>query len=342
MTALGNDKMSPALRARIERSVRRGESAGASLGPRGKTATRALVVMAVLAVATAVLFEMRSRDKVLQLAKRNLLRDVAAMLSRAEPHAARTLTNATRWLSREAAAYRGDVRVETLATGADLDALLARPALYLRTSTAGVLGAAAAGALALQPLAAASTLDSFVSCLRQPPEETTERGMYPHVRAVQRGQHDGSRFLRRYRFADLFAMSTFDAPRWTLRVRAASRLETVVGLRRQLQRANLDRSVAANNAQLLLFVLDEPKRKGVPSELDGASRHAVRMGIVQIDSGRVLLRLRRHVDPAWISETRRVYMARGLLACRLAMRLRDTVSRSATPETARHPLATVD
>ena len=69
----------------------------------------------------------------------------------------------------------------------------------------------------------------------------------------------------------------------------------------------------------MLFAIDEPGEAGVAAELDGERPHQVRIGVVDLAADKVLLRLRRKVDPSWISSNARAEFASGIDSCGLAL-----------------------
>jgi hypothetical protein len=75
--------------------------------------------------------------------------------------------------------------------------------------------------------------------------------------------------------------------------------------------------------------MDEPGTSSGLSELDGERPHDVRVAFVDMGAQKVVLRLRKHVDPAWISLEKRPRYAAGLDGCALALDVRESVGRSA-------------
>ena len=61
------------------------------------------------------------------------------------------------------------------------------------------------------------------------------------------------------------------------------------------------------------------------TELDGERPHDVRIGLVDLTSAKMLLRLRKRVDPTWISMNARAQYASGLDACALAMDVHESI-----------------
>jgi hypothetical protein len=90
-----------------------------------------------------------------------------------------------------------------------------------------------------------------------------------------------------------------------------------------LKQAPLKQAKAAARAEYFLFLLDEEKQAGAPSEFDGASKHYVRIHLIHLASQKTILRKRLLIDPSWISEKRRHRYAQGLLDCRMAHELRN-------------------
>ena len=64
------------------------------------------------------------------------------------------------------------------------------------------------------------------------------------------------------------------------------------------------------------------------TELDGENAHYVRLVVLELETGRALLVVRRQVDPTWVSPNRRSLYARELDGCKLALEVRDAVQGS--------------
>src|SRR5690606_36753235 len=102
------------------------------------------------------------------------------------------------------------------------------------------------------------------------------------------------------------------------RVRAAEDGKELARLERDLERAPIERAKQAARAEILVAAVDEPGDGSGPTELDGERPHDIRLAIVDLPSGEVLLRMRRHVDPSWISTAKRPMYATGLDGCAFA------------------------
>jgi hypothetical protein len=118
-------------------------------------------------------------------------------------------------------------------------------------------------------------------------------------------------------------------PPWSEKVRAASDAAELSRLRRELERAPIDRARQAARAELLLAAIDEPGAAEGPTELDGERSHAVRVVLVDLASEKVLLRARHAVDPSWVTAQRRATHASGFDGCALALDLHEDVRRAA-------------
>ena len=115
-------------------------------------------------------------------------------------------------------------------------------------------------------------------------------------------------------------------------VKEADSVEQLAPLGDVIEHAPLMEAKRAARAQLALFVLDEPKEADVPVEIDGTHRHVVRVHLVDLREDKELLRTRRVVDPAWISEAKRQRHAKGLVDCRLGLELRQLLFGQQTEE----------
>jgi hypothetical protein len=330
-TYLTNDKMSPELRARIETSVRgrrlggvRGSRARRrGLSPTGRSLLRLVLLGTMLACVTLLVLNWRQRNEQLDHAKGALLAQVAKhapALRAGEP----PLFQAVPPLLHEAAAdYGGDVL--PAAKGSEgLAMLLRRPALYLRAPCASM------SAAKLGRVAEESSKDAFVHCLVEAPADDSEAALLSSVRAAYAGALPAAgRGGPVHRLHDVLVAQPFVGDAWASEVRLARSMGDVDVLGRRLRRAQLERAAHAAKSELLIYLLDEPRRPGTSAELDGTGDHMVRVGIVEIASGRTLLRARRRVEPSWISESRRAQFARGLTSCKLAVELRRELSPAA-------------
>jgi hypothetical protein len=72
----------------------------------------------------------------------------------------------------------------------------------------------------------------------------------------------------------------------------------------------------------LIAVMDEAGPAGGITEMDGERAHDARVAIQERASRKVLLRVRKHVDPAGWSTVNRAQYAAGLDGCALALQAR--------------------
>jgi hypothetical protein len=217
--------------------------------------------------------------------------------------------------------YAGDYVDATLGESAQLDTLLKRSTVYVRGPIASFAGEAT-----VERAAAESVRDAFIHCLLVPPASRSEQALRPRVAAVYRGEAiSADDAARVHRLHDAIGVREFVGESWAAEVNGARSGAELDRLRDRVNEVQLERAVRAAQAELLVYLVDEPKKPGTPSELDGANDHFVRVGIVELDSGKALLRLRKRVDPSWIAKAQRGYLARGLNACRLAIDVREAL-----------------
>ncbi|HMJ12638.1 MAG TPA: hypothetical protein VK524_14545 [Polyangiaceae bacterium] len=306
-------RMSPELAARVQASVEgRRAAPGRALAPRSISVLR-LTVFAVMVCALVGFFVVRER------ADQQLERDRAALLERVRrysralsPTEKSTAARVVPWLTRAAGSYEGDFVAPELQSPGALTIELARAAVYVRGPLASFNGFDS-----IRDRAAASSKDAFVLCLVDPPASRTEK----LVRAKARGSYAAASMRRTahvQRLYDAFAGLPFFALEWQARVLAADRLQ-LEKLQRNFEMAPLEGAKHAAKAQRLLFVIDEPASNQVPAELDGERPHHVRVGLVDLATGKPLLSLRRSVDPSWVSEATRAQYASAVDSCTLAL-----------------------
>ncbi|HEY6560627.1 MAG TPA: hypothetical protein VI072_25280 [Polyangiaceae bacterium] len=313
-------KMSPELAARVQASVEgRRAAPGATLAPRSISLLR-LMLLAVIGCALVGYFVARRR------ADDQLERDRAALLERVRrfsralsPAEKNTALRVVPWLTREAGPYEGDFVAPELQRPGALGKELGRPAVFVRGPLASFRGPES-----IRERAAASSKDAFVLCLLDPPASKTEKLVrFKARRSYAAGAMQKTGHVER--LYDAFAGLPFFAPEWESRVLAADRFQ-LDKLQGNFQRAPLEGAKRAARAQRLLFAIDEPSATHVPAELDGERPHHVRIGLLDLVTGKALLRLRRHVDPSWVSEATRAEYASAMDSCTLALDVHAAVS----------------
>lgn len=320
-TFLTTSKMNPALAARIEAAVTGSARAGkGATGPKRLVVSfvRVLVVfLAVFAVRSFLAFRHREVSE-LDLAKSALASDWTTRsldLTDAQKDLAGRVQP---WLTSGSSGYEGDLIADELAHGG-LTRLLAESAVYVR----GAIGAFGAPKT-IAEAAALSRKDPLLVCLYEPPKARDEKTVLEQVRAAYMGGAD-----RRTRGVELLhdglvGLPFLRAP-WEAKIAASKTVPEVTALRRELEKAPIDAAKRAAKATLLIYAMDEPGRGDGPVELDGERLHDVRVGIVDLVRNKVLLRLKKTVDPAWISSTARVIYASGLDGCLLALDVREAI-----------------
>lgn len=324
-TLLVTRRMSPELRARVEASVRgRRVAPGARLRARSISALRLLAFLSISgAIAVFAVAKQRS-DERFELARASLLsrvrREAAALSARDRAIIARV----TPWLERAAGSDFRDSFAPELAESGALAVVLARPTVYLRAPLAGVAGPAS-----LAEAAAQSYRDAFVLCLFDPPATRSEKSLLSRARSAHAGGARARAASEVARLADAMAGLPFLSREWESSLLAAGNARALDVLERRFERAPIAEAKRAAKAELLLFALDEAGDANAPIELDGERPHYIRAGLVDLEHGRSLFTLRRHVDPGWLSPAARAEYASGVDGCSLALEVHALVKGSA-------------
>lgn len=313
-------RMRPELKARVQASVEgRRATAGGSLAPRAVSLLRfAIFVLVVATVASVSVARHRSNDK--------LESDRSALLERLRRHSSAlseaersSTTRVLAWLARSSGAYEGDFVAEELRRPQGLDHSVARPAVYVRGPLSSFGGPAG-----IRDSASTFAKDAFVLCLVDPPSAKSEKLVRAKARAAYGG--DGMRAAAHVeRLKDALIGLPYLTAAWETRVVAAERGE-LDQLRASFDRAPIESAERAAKASLLVFAMDEPSTTPGPTELDGERPHDVRVGFVDLVLDKLLLRLRRHVDPSWVSDATRAEYASGVDSCVLALDVRAAAS----------------
>ncbi len=306
-TYLTNDKMNPALRARVEASV---TGRRIPISRRAKTSVRRLAVACAIGATLALMWQWRVQRASLAR-ERAVTRDRLMLVTTP----LKEVENRVKRIREHLGAVHQERRHESLDTPEGWQRLLSRPIIYVRGPQADLSTRLAMAASESQP-------DAFVGCLLEPPSSRDETKLAPRVSHIYR---EGVTKARDdlFRLQALFEVRPLLEPAMAEAVELAKTHSALAAITDALEAPSVRRAEAAAKASLLLYVIDEPKAPGAVSELDGACDHHVRVGLVDLDSGHVWLRARRRVDPAWVSERRRLTLAKGLVDCRLAVDLRD-------------------
>jgi hypothetical protein len=319
-TFLATKKMAPELRARLEASVRGASRSTGEASHPGRTrllASFARIFLVVFLVLGARSFMSFRKAQVSELersrsALSNVVRAHSAELSEAEKN---VVARVSPWLVEASSGYAGDV-VDDELRKSGFGAWLSRPTVYVRGPIA-----AFGAPKTLAEAAAASRKDPLLVCLVEPPRTRDEKNVLDKVRAVYMGGAE-TRTPNVRLLHEAIVGLPFLARSWETNVAAAKDARELVRLRADLEKAPIEGAKRAARAELLVYAMDEPGRGTGPSELDGERVHDVRVGLVELASGKVLLRVKRTVDPSWMSSTARVVYASGMDACLLATEVR--------------------
>lgn len=320
-TLLANRRMNPALVARIEASIRHGRTGSAAAAPRVVAMVRLAMLLAIVSALVSLLLARHRAGDELAHARAALLASVRAESAQLSNDDRGTVSRAEVWLTRLAGPYEGDRVAAELREPGELTRLLSRPSVYVR----GLVDAFKAPA-AIAQTASTSPKDAFLLCLLDPPPARDEKTVLAKVRIAYAGGAPMEE--RSASVAPLHAGEVglpFLEPGWAQRVTTAETRHDLAHLEREFARAPIAEAKRVARARLLLAVMDEPGTSTGLSELDGERPHDVRVGIVDLAAAKVLLRLRKRVDPGWISLQRRPNYASGLDSCALAMDVRDSL-----------------
>jgi hypothetical protein len=324
-TLLTTSRMSPELQARIDDAVRgrrRSITRDAAQGGRSLrfAAVARLCAPLVVAALAALLVSSRHRERLeLERARASLLEAVQLQSASLSADDRGKVVTIESWLTRLSGSYEGDLVADELRPSGAFATLLGHPVVYVRGPTASLASAAT-----IAQAAALSFEDAFVRCLMDPPASRSEKAMLAKVRAPGSGMHDV------YRLEEAEAVSPLLQPQWVEKVRLAPEQGSLASLRREFEKAPFERGKKALEAGVLVAVMDESNRGGGPTELDGERAHEVRVAIVDLVASTVLLRTRKRVDPAWISEARRSEYAGALDACTSAIDVRERATGQVT------------
>lgn len=322
-TFLRTPRMSPELAARVEAAVRgRRAAPGARLAPRAVSMLRLGLVAGGIALGSSLALTWHGSKQELERERAALLETLARETSSLTGARREIPTRIKAWLEQAAGTFAGDFVMDELRDKDALHATLSRSVLYVRARQE--LLASRAG---LSESAAASIKDAFVLCLLDPPSSRSEKALVGRARTAYAA---GTRMREIagdvHRLQPALRVLPLLEPAWKERVYTAENQVELRKLQRVFERAPLDAARRALEAEVLLFVIDEPAETNVPAELDGERPHAVRVGLVDLTKNRLLLRLRRSVDPSWLSEATRAEYAAGVDSCSLALDVRAALS----------------
>jgi hypothetical protein len=231
------------------------------------------------------------------------------------------------WVERAVESYAGDWIADELDAAGALAAVLARPSVYLRGPLSGLSGPGALTRAAIQ-----SFNDALVLCLVDPPAARTEKLLLARARSTFAGGERMHAVAHVERLLGALLGLPLLAPEFRERVIEAGDSLALDRLEREFERAPIASAKRAARAEVLLYAVDEPGSGTGPTELDGERPHDVRVGVVDLVAGRPLLRVRRRVDPSWLSAPVRAEFASAIDSCALALDVHSavTLARSAS------------
>lgn len=325
-TLLVTKKMSPALAERVQASVTgRLSTQRARLAPRTRSLLRIGLfgVLLVLVAWLALSFRHFRHDT--EARRGALLARLANDTSGVQGADLQIPKQISTWLVKASDAYAGDLISPGLRVPGAFDSVLSRPAVYVRGPIADFKSRAT-----IADSAEGSFVDTLVLCLVSPPKERTQKALRAKARtALFSDSADMKRTRHVSRLFDMLAGAPFFEPAWANQVRSSRSREELVEWNQHLNRAPMAAARRAFKARLLLVAMDEPGDPAAPAELDGERPHQVRVGVVDLASNKELLRLRRKVDPSWLSTSTRAEFARGVDDCSLALDVRKAVEAEA-------------
>ncbi len=323
-TLLVNPKMNPALAARIEASVsgRKGRRTASHVTARWTSWVRIGLVVGVAWLAVSILLSVRRERAELAHARASLLARWREQSVSLTPKERTFLERVDRALATLRGSAPGEVITAEVRAAGGLLKVLGRPAVYLRGPVALLDGTAGAVTRA----AADSGKDTLLLCLLDPPSGRDEKTLLTKARLALGGGTslaEQTQNVLRLHDAEVGLPVLLDP--WSERIKAARDGQALSRVERDFKRTPIGAAKRALRSELLIAVLDEPTDKASITELDGEAPHMVRLAIVELDSARTLLSIRRHVDPNWISPRRRPQYARELDGCRFAIDVHEAV-----------------
>ncbi len=317
-TLLTNPKMDPALVARIEASLHRraGHSGRDLYRPRWVAVARVLGAIAVLATIVQVYRTQKaSRDRF--EARRSALLD-AAYKRQLSPSERELLPRAESALKQLAASYDGDLLSPEVRAPGALDALLTTPIVYV-SGLVTDFGGARPVAIGTQE----STKDAFLYCLFDPPRSRDETSLLPKVLAAQSLAAIEQRTPNVSLLRDAEGGIPLLLPSWIDRVKKTNSGIELAQLESAFAKSPIEKAKRAAGARYLLAALDE----GIgPTAFVGDRAHETRVLLFDVTLSKVMLRLRKHVDPAFLSAPQRKKHSVEMDQCAVAFDVRAAAS----------------
>jgi hypothetical protein len=315
-------KMSPELAARVQASVQgRRAAPGARLAPRAISLLRLGLTVTILLAGTWLVWSFRQMRQETESKRTALLERVRRESADLGADELRTSARILPWLALASGSYEGDLVADELSVRDQFRAILARPSVYVRGPVASFRDEAR-----VVQSATGSFKDAFVLCLVEPPKDRSESVLRKKALAAYSASDGMKSTVHVERLADALVGLPYLGKDWRERIAHAASREDLDELGNKLEHAPLEAAKRAARARYLLFAMDEPGDKPGPSELDGERPHEVRVGLVDLAAKKVLLRLRRRVDPSFLSPASRAELANGIDGCALALDVQETVT----------------
>jgi hypothetical protein len=319
--------MAPELAARVVASVRGERAVARATRRRYLLSITRLSAVAVLVALVALIVTARKRSaEQLETSRRALLAAFHRQF--------RALDVGERQLGVRMAAliaphttpdYPADALADPLKKAGLTEALTAGT-IYVRGPLSGFSNAAN-----LKRSAFESVKDAFLLCLLDPPDSRTEQALRKKARAASAGGKASAATARVERLFPLLAVTPMLQPEWERAVLNTDSQADLDHSERLLRQLPSEAAVRAAKSTRLLLVLDEPGDGPGPTELDGECPHYVRVALIDLKTEQVQLRLRRRVDPSWLSALTRTEFARGIDDCSLALDVRAAVAGTSEP-----------
>ena len=320
-TLLTNPKMDPALAARIEASIqrRRGHSGRDIYRPSTVAIARALMVLAIVGMATTIFVAQRRAREKFERRRAALAGAVEAQASTLTESEKNVVARAEAAVRRLAGPYEGDFVASELRAEGALSNLLASPAAYVRGNIENITRAPSIATVAEE-----SNKDALLFCLFDPPASRDEKVLAAKVSEAWEPKLLEQRTAQVASLRDAAVGLPLLQPSFLARVKAVRSAREFVALEHAFASAPIGRAKKVAHAQYLIAAIDEG-----PTFLafSGDTAHDVRFAIVELATSKVVLRVRRHVDPANVSAARRVKYSVDIDGCTVALEARDAVGR---------------
>jgi hypothetical protein len=326
-TFLTTSKMNAALAARVEASVT--GRAGADPNARARSVRR-ITAIARVVLTVGITWGMWAGFGAWRQSRIDLENARARLLDKTRAASANLGAKGDQAIARVEARlvpltgpWTGDLVDDSLRAEGLPEILGSRPVLYVRGSLDALSKRSA-----IPEAAASSSKDALLFCLVDPPRSRTEPVLLDKVRVAY-----GSASIVETetpnvrRLGELLAGMPFLLPAWVDAILAAPDRDTLARMNREFDRAPIAHAKEAARSSLLLVAMDEPGTGNGPTELDGERPHPIRLFLVDLDTDKVMLRVKKSVDPSWIPIAKRPHYSRGLDDCAFAFDVGEDVKK---------------